>query len=241
MDFKKAVIFLIVFALTVAVSAVAFANPVSTEDRLNNISFSGIILEELTPEFIAKVKDTKAKELKYLDDLEKTYQLPTNLLKIKWLIESRAGELNIKNKKGYEGHFQFGKYEQKLCNLKDPYNFEQAARSTVCLLRDYHIKFQSYTLTPVDWSTRNVTDFYMMHQQGFRGAGEQYNAIVHEKALTPTVKFNMCGNIPTQYKKLLFKPRTCKVNPGITDKQYATFFYKLWETEMARINLELLK
>lgn len=223
-----------------AINKAVYAEP-SNEGDLSNITFDTIVLKELTPEFIAKVKAKKAKELAYLDKLERAYELPHNLLKIKWLIESKAGDLNVKNKSGYEGHFQFGEYEQQLCKLDNPYSLRQAARSTVCLLRDYHIKFQAYAESPVDWSTRNITDFYMMHQQGFRGAAEQYNALAHDKPLSRRIKLNMCSNIPKQYHSALFKPNSCKLNQGITDKQFAIFFYKMWEAEMNRINIELMR
>lgn len=199
-------------------------------EKLNvaNITFEKPALTEITPDWLSSTKTGKHEQLEYLRKLESDNGFAPGTFRIKWVIESRAGELNIKNKKGYKGHFQYGKYEwNKYCKVGSPFNFKDAADCLPKFLDTYYRLSASYTsskqprnaLTPMDW--------YHLHQQGYRGAGEQYEAAVHNKPISRTVLRNMKGNVPKVYKSVLFP---------VTDQQtFAQMFYKLWDTESFRI------
>jgi hypothetical protein len=216
------------------------ARPVSNEGDLSSISFAVPILPDLTPEYINGVKKTKADQLAYLAELEKKYQFPEGTLRVKWFIESMAGKLNIKNKFGFEGHFQIGGYEQKKYGVKDPYNFKQAAHGTVRLSRAYHVLLQGYAKTIIPWNTRSMASFYTIHNQGFMGLGTQYNAIHHKTALLPRVRRNMCNNIPMPYYPLVCAKGNVK-HKHISDAQFSEFFHRMWEGEVTRIWTEIQK
>lgn len=215
-------------------------NKVSKDGDLSTIEFTSPILKELTPEYIKGIKDTKADQLKYLAELEVKYGFPEGTLRVKWFIESMAGKLNIKNKFGYEGHFQVGAYEQKKYGIKDPYNFKEAAHGTIRLSRAYHVLLQGYSKDIIRWEDRSISSFYTIHQQGFMGLGTQYNAMHHDTVLLKRVRRNMCNNIPVPYYKMVCAPGN-KKHGHISDKQLSTFFTKMWESEVNRIWTEIQK
>lgn len=200
-----------------------------------DIQFSGNLLEMVTPEWLAKAKVKHVKEFAQLKKLNDAEGFPEGTLQTMWVIESMAGELNIRNGSGYDGMFQIGDYEHnKYCPDGDRRNLKDAAECTVLLLRDYHIQFQNYAAQKVDWSQRTRTDFYDLHRSGFRGAAAQYNVIAHGASFRdPKLIRNIRTNVPTKYKGALFSGT--KLNPGVTHRELAVFFYRLWDYETARI------
>ena len=200
---------------------------------IDDIQFEGQVLEKVTPLWLAKVKVLHADKISYLRKLATDNGLPEGTLATMAVVESMMGELNIKNKAGYEGWFQFGGYEQRMVGLNDPYNLYEAAPATIRLLRDYHRKAPAYG-PAVRWEQRGMVDWYFLHQQGYRGTGEHLKSIVNDTPLPRKIVVNTCHNVAKQYVPVLFG-KGCKLNPGITDHDLSLFLYRQWEYEMNRI------
>ena len=188
------------------------------------------IFKELTPEFFDKVKREKKTELLYLETLERENGFPEGTFRIKWAIESMCGYRNVKNKKGYKGHFQYGPYEIERYKVGNPMDFKDAANALPRFLSSYHKKFQTYARTPVEWGDRTPTDWYNIHNMGFRGAAQQFNTVVHKEKLPADIRRNMLGNIPTELLQE-FK--------NLNDRDFTLKFYQMWDSETFRIWKEL--
>lgn len=201
-----------------------------------SVQFEGNLLRLVTPQWLATAKVKYADGFAYLQKLNDAEGFPPGTLQTMWVIESMAGELNIRNGSGYAGHFQLGRYEaDKYCPGMDVFQLQGAAVCTVRLLRDYHMQFQGHAKQQVHWQERTRTDFYDLHRSGFRGAAEQYNVIVHgasfrDRKLVRNIRVNM----PVKYKGMLFDTKG-KLNPGVSDRDLAVFFYRMWDYEVNRI------
>lgn len=197
--------------------------------------FEGNLLEKVTPEWLDTAKVKHAKEFAYLRRLNDANGFPEGTLPTMWVVESMAGELNVRNRSGYSGHFQLGKYEAgKYCPGADVFQLKSAAECTVRLLRDYHMQTQRYSKDKIPWTARGMHDFYLLHNQGFEGSARHYNAIVYGDVLPQKVVRNVRGNVARQYKHVLYDPNG-KRKAGVSDHDISVFFYRHWQYEMNRI------
>lgn len=182
------------------------------------------VLIKLTDEKIRELLRKKKADFDFLRGVEVEAQLPAGTLRTKWLIESMAGELNIRNKSGFSGHFQCGDYECKRFKFGNPYKLREAAYGAVRLLRHYEqvggIKITSPFIA------------YGYHQQGGNGLA---NIVTTGRGgkLRPDVKKNMLNNIPKGVKHEVFSVRGSLL---LDDKQLALKFMQMWESEVNRIN-----
>ena len=183
----------------------------------------GPILEKLTEDKIKELISKKRKQFDLLKEIEDANQLPAGTLRVKWFIESMAGELNIRNSHGYEGHFQVGDYEAKRYGITDRRNLKNSALGVVRLLRDYSAK----SGIPLS----SVNNCYELHQQGFNGAS---NILVAANGgqLRKDVKRNMLSNIPKRSKSEIF---TVHGKLLLNDRDLARKFKTIWSTEIDRI------
>jgi hypothetical protein len=181
------------------------------------------ILESLTDKKIQSLISKKRPQFQMLKEIEVANNLPEGTLRVKWLIESVAGELNIRNKFGYDGHFQVGDYEAKRYGIKDRRDLKDSAIGVVRLLRDYSDK-SGIALTSV-WNC------YSLHQQGFNGAANIVSTANGGK-LRKDVKRNMLNNIPKSVKREVFA-----VNGQLllSDRDLARKFQVVWSKEVERI------
>jgi len=188
------------------------------------------IIKTLTDSKITSLLNQKKEQFSSLAQIEKKHQLPVGTLRVKWLIESVAGEVNIRNKHGYTGHFQLGDYEANKYGVKDRHDLLDSAEGTVNMLKDYSQKSGI--------GLNSVWDCYGHHQQGYRGIKEIYRAI-DGKPLSKKVKRNMLNNIPKRAYPNFFKPNTKVLK--LTDQEFAQAFKTLWEGEIQRILSIVLK
>lgn len=181
-------------------------------------------LKTLTEAKIKALIKHKPKSFALLKKIEERSTLPEGTLRTKWLIESLAGERNIRNKAGYEGNFQVGDYEAKRYKIKNRKNLKDSALGVVRLLKHY----SELSDIPLD----SVWDAYNLHQQGFTGAAMMRKA-VHTNYLRADVKRNMLNNIPKHIKKTFYN---AKGELKLTDAELSTEFITVWSTEVNRIN-----
>lgn len=183
------------------------------------------ILEKLTKDKIEELISKKRKQFDLLKEIEAANNLPTGTLRVKWFIESMAGELNIRNSSGYEGNFQVGDYEAKRYGITNRRDLKDSALGTVRLLKDYSSK-SGIPLT-------SVFNAYSLHQQGFKGAVNIRNAAITGSPLRKDVKRNMLNNLP---KKVLRNIYTKDGKLLLDDQALAEKFRNVWQAEVARIN-----
>lgn len=181
------------------------------------------ILEKLTDNKIKNLISNKRSQFQMLKEIEIANGLPEGTLRVKWLIESVAGELNIRNKFGYDGHFQVGDYEAKHYGIKNRRDLKDSALGVVRLLKDYSKK-SGIGLTSV-WNC------YSLHQQGFNGAANIVST-ANGGALRSDVKRNMLNNIPKRSKAEIF---TLSGKLTLSDRDLARKFKTIWSTEIDRI------
>lgn len=220
----------ILVAVIIAASALdANASPV------DSVNIEGEILTKVTSDWLAKTKAAKAADFDYLTRLNDANGFPEGTLQTMFVAESMAGELNIKNHKGYDGYFQLGPYEiKRWCGGGNPRVLKDAAECTVRLLRDYHEMSQKYLKRPVTWADRSRTDWYFLHQQGFRGSSQQYNvAAGYNGTLGNDLIVNLRGNVPQSVKTQLFDGK--KLNPKFSHRDLVVVFYRVWDKELERV------
>ena len=181
-------------------------------------------LKTLTEAKIKSLITAKPKSFALLQKIEESSTLPKGTLRTKWLIESVAGELNIRNTSGYEGNFQVGDYEAKRYKIKNRKNLKDSALGVVRLLKHY----SELSEIPLN----SVWDAYSLHQQGFTGAAMMRKA-VHTNHLRADVKRNMLNNIPKHIKKTFYNSEG---KFQLTDAELSTEFIAIWSTEVNRIN-----
>src|SRR5574343_382250 len=215
----------------VAIWLLATSNSHASEAA--NYQFEGNLMERATDSWLQGVKVKYADRFAYLKKLNDANSLPEGTLQTMWVVESMCGELNIRNDSGHTGHFQIGDYEAKKYGCDNPKDFKCAADATVRLLRDYHLKFQTYSFKPVDWKQREMVDFYVLHQQGFRGAAGHYNTIMTGAPLRPVIVANVRANTMNGVRGALFNG--VKRNPSVTDREISVFFYRMWSHQMNHI------
>lgn len=220
-------------AIAMTVIILAASTQDSNASVIDEVKLEGVILQKVTPQWLAEAKIKYAKQFAILKDLNNANNFPEGTLQSLWVVESMCGELNIKNKAGYEGQAQFGAYEQNKFGVKDPYNFTQAMNGVVRLLRDYHVNSQSYLHQPVMWEQRSRVDWYFLHQQGFRGSSQQYNAAAGAAELPGDLLANIRGNLPQRVKAQLFT--NGKLKPNVSKRELVIVFYRVWDKEISRI------
>ena len=181
------------------------------------------ILEKLTEDKIKELISKKRKQFDLLKEIEAANNLPTGTLRVKWFIESMAGELNIRNSSGYEGNFQVGDYEAKRYGIANRRDLKDSALGVVRLLKDYSAK-SGIPLT-------TVFNAYILHQQGFNGAPNILLA-ANGGTLRKDVKRNMLSNIPKRSKSEIF---TVHRKLLLNDRDLARKFKAIWSTEIDRI------
>lgn len=100
-------------------------------NQLIHLGKMGVFLEGCSVDEVIDPRSTRY--LKYLQEIEKTYNLPTNLLYSIMMIES-GGQLYAKSPAGAEGLFQFMPRTSNWLQI-DPYNPFEAAEGAGKYLR----------------------------------------------------------------------------------------------------------
>lgn len=226
-------------ALVLALVLLAASALDANASPVDSVSIEGEVLTKVTGEWLAKTKVAKAADFDYLTRLNDANGFPAGTLQTMFVAESMAGELNIMNDSGYDGYFQLGPYEiGRWCKGGNPRVLKDAAECTVRLLRDYHKMSQKYLKRPVAWADRSRTDWYFLHQQGFRGSSQQYNvAAGYTTTLGTDLIRNIRGNVPQPVKVQVFDGK--KLNPKFSHRDLVVVFYKVWDKELERIWTEV--
>lgn len=182
------------------------------------------VLSKLTDEKIRELLREKKADFDFLRGVETEAKLPAGTLRTKWLIESMAGTLNIRNSAGYAGHWQAGDYEARRFKFGNRYNMRESVYGVVRLLRHYEqvggIKITSPYIA------------YGYHNQGGNGLANIV-ATARGGTLRKDVKRNMLNNIPKGVKHEIFSVRGRLL---LDDKKLALKFMRVWEAEVNRIN-----
>lgn len=181
------------------------------------------IIKKLTKAKIQSLILNKLDDFKFLAKVEENNKLPAGTLRTKWLIESMAGELNIRNKSGYAGHWQAGDYEAKRFQFKNRFDMRESVYGVIRLLRHYE------RLGGIP-----ITSPFIAY--GYHNQGSGFSNIVAASEggnLRRKIRANMANNIPSKAWKNVF---TSDGKIHLTDQEFAKFFLDTWRQEIERIN-----